>query len=280
MLIRRRLLLLVVGVVAALGVAWLWSSKMKEKRYFIPRDRIRKIASGRGSCLASDRIMVDGRPVGFFYREAPDGAADSGWKFQAGDESAEYCNDPENWGVYDLNTVVNYDAEILPFLDHPTGVEYDRDESGKIRVLHEPQHDEPFPLALPDAEGSMPLGEGFVLELPGNFGRRFEGDTLRLIRPGLILDISAFDKAAQSRSSPADWIRRISPSAFDRLDENDGSLRRVAYRMDEHRKDERPTFTGLVFSEARFVLLTAYFESESEVEAARAVWRSIRVAPR
>src|SRR5215831_15426900 len=68
---------------------------MKEKVFFLPAHAIRpNLAPKRGSCLASDMITVHGHPVGFMYREEPDNELDSGWRFFAGSESQEYCDDP------------------------------------------------------------------------------------------------------------------------------------------------------------------------------------------
>ncbi|MGH9523265.1 MAG: DUF2185 domain-containing protein [Terriglobales bacterium] len=74
-----------------------------------PRD-IKLIVPGMGSCLASDRITVDGKPVGFMYREAPD---NSGWRFFSGDESQAYLEVPENLLMYYVNTIANYDPTIV-----------------------------------------------------------------------------------------------------------------------------------------------------------------------
>lgn len=105
---------------------------MREKTYFIPGHAIRLgVAPGYGGCLASDRITVDGMPVGFMYRQAGDFAGDSGWCFLAGDESQEYLDDAENLAVYDVNTIANYDPDIVPFLDSPAGTAFSRGlESG------------------------------------------------------------------------------------------------------------------------------------------------------
>jgi len=60
------------------------------------------------------------------YREVPRDGQDSGWSFFAGTESDEYVNDPRNLEVYDVNTIANYDPEIIPLLDAPVGSAYER----------------------------------------------------------------------------------------------------------------------------------------------------------
>ena len=69
----------------------------KEKKFFIPANNIKDLLTDwneAGGCFASDRITVDGLPVGYMYREIPDGESpfgeyDSGWRFFAGDEDDE-----------------------------------------------------------------------------------------------------------------------------------------------------------------------------------------------
>ena len=65
--------------------------------------------------------MVEGRMVGYMDREEPDNEIDSGWRFMAGDESQEYMDNYLNVGIYDVNTVANYDPDVVAFLESPVG---------------------------------------------------------------------------------------------------------------------------------------------------------------
>ena len=72
--------------------------------------------NGEG-CLVSDRITKEGYKVGYMYREEPDeGRPDSGWRFLAGNEDDEYMNDSSNCHVMAINTVCNYDPDIIPYI--------------------------------------------------------------------------------------------------------------------------------------------------------------------
>ncbi len=82
---------------------------------------LKPIAEGYGGCIATDRITVDGERVGYMHRQAPMDPVDSGWSFFAGTESQEYLDDSANSGVFDVNTIANYDPEIVEFLDAPIG---------------------------------------------------------------------------------------------------------------------------------------------------------------
>jgi hypothetical protein len=103
-----------------------------KKRHRLAADEIRPLALGRGSCIASDMILVDGEPVRYMYREDPDNELDSGWRFFAGVEPQSYADEAANFALYDVNTLVNYDVTILPFLDEPPGSAFEKDDSGRF----------------------------------------------------------------------------------------------------------------------------------------------------
>jgi hypothetical protein len=97
-----------------------------EKQFRLKADQIKPIATGRGACFATDMITVEGKKVAFMYREAPDFQEDSGWRFFSGFESDEYANDPDRVAIYDVNTIANYDPEIVVLLDAPVGSVFER----------------------------------------------------------------------------------------------------------------------------------------------------------
>ena len=86
-------------------------------------------------CIATNRITVEGYKVGYCYREKPDGGWDSGWRFTAGDESEEYMDDPNNAGIYKLNTICNDDPDIIPLLHTPAPCAFERDENGVFQPV-------------------------------------------------------------------------------------------------------------------------------------------------
>ena len=106
-----------------------------KKAFRLRADQIEPLACGYGGCIATDMITVEGRRVGFMYREKADDAVDSGWRFLSGYESQEYMDDAENLALYDINTIANYDPEIIPFLESAIGSAFERDPiSGQFRA--------------------------------------------------------------------------------------------------------------------------------------------------
>jgi len=97
------------------------------KRFALDPSEMRALTEGRGSCLASDRITVAGQRVGFMYRDLPDNELDSGWRFFSGEETQDYADDPTNFALYDVNTIANYDPDIIVHLDAPAFSAFERD---------------------------------------------------------------------------------------------------------------------------------------------------------
>lgn len=101
---------------------------MREKKFALSADQIKPLATGRGGCIATDRITVDGMPVGYMVREpGTRHQHDSGWCFMAGDETQDYMDDLGNLCIYDVNTIANYSPDITPLLDAPPCSAFERD---------------------------------------------------------------------------------------------------------------------------------------------------------
>ena len=99
---------------------------MIEKHFKLSADNIKKLINPIGGCYATDKITVNGEHVGYMYRETPDSKFDSGWRFLSGTENQEYADDPNNWAIYDVNTIANYDQSIIDYLDYPINSEFER----------------------------------------------------------------------------------------------------------------------------------------------------------
>jgi hypothetical protein len=103
------------------------------KKFGLAASDIKQLAPGHSACLATDHITVDMRPVRFMYRELPDNDVDSGWRFFSGEETQEYVDDPANLGMYNVNTIANYDPDIIPHLDAPVFSAFERSaETGQF----------------------------------------------------------------------------------------------------------------------------------------------------
>lgn len=90
--------------------------------------------NGNG-CIASDKITKEGFKVGYMYRDKPsDGNPDSGWRFLAGNEDEVYMNDPNNHHVFDINTICNYDNDIIRYINSDFGSSFIRVDSNTFEI--------------------------------------------------------------------------------------------------------------------------------------------------
>ncbi|MCD2164073.1 DUF2185 domain-containing protein [Comamonas koreensis] len=103
-----------------------------QKKFALSAEQIKPLATGRGGCIATDRITVDGRPVGYMERQETTRPGDSGWRFTAGDENQAYMSERTNHQVYDVNTIANYSPDIIEFLDAPPRSAFERNAAGQL----------------------------------------------------------------------------------------------------------------------------------------------------
>ena len=126
---RRRRLLQMFSVAVLIKLAFADAAttvKPMQKKFKLRADQIRELVRPMGGALATDRITVDGLPVGYMYREAPDRPEDSGWRFFAGNEDQAYVDNLGNTSVYSVNTIANYDPDIIGYLETPAPCAFEK----------------------------------------------------------------------------------------------------------------------------------------------------------
>ena len=92
-----------------------------------------KIENG---CIASKLITEKKLKVGYLYREQPSSNFnDSGWRFFAGSEDEDFCNNPDNFGIYNIETIVSNNKELKEILLMPIGTRLELNKEGKFSEL-------------------------------------------------------------------------------------------------------------------------------------------------
>lgn len=268
---------------------------MAKKKFALRPDQIKPLATNRGVCVATDMIVVEGRKVGYFYRDKTQDKEDSGWVFTAGRESPDYMDDARNHGVYNVNTLANYDPEIIPFLDAPPGCSFEREggvgrfvqvhgvryephpESGPSSATRAPKWPPPgFPLV----EGSYLVTDDWSIELPERFARRVEEQTLVLWRPGLTLRITVWNNdPGNGRAERLAAIKRAaSKKRYAEQEAESPYLTRYSYRLRDE-SDDGPVeaLYGFVLSEKSQLHLAIYFDDAAEEQLARTLVESVKI---
>ena len=128
----------------------LYEAAGRNRDFYVKAEDMKELLpgwEGPTGCIATNRITVEGCKVGYCYREKADGDWDSGWRFTAGDESEEYMDDPNNAGIYKLNTICNDDPDIIALLHTPAPCAFERDENGVFQQIKDwkPDEDEEDP---------------------------------------------------------------------------------------------------------------------------------------
>ena len=128
----------------------LYEAAGRNRDYYVKAEDMKNLLpdwEGADGCIATNRITMEGYKVGYCYRENPDGGWDSGWRFTAGDESKAYMDDPNNAGIYKLNTICNDDPDIISLLNTPAPCAFERDENGVFQQIKDwkPDEDEEDP---------------------------------------------------------------------------------------------------------------------------------------
>jgi hypothetical protein len=107
---------------------------MKNNKKSLPQEE----KPSMGFCLVSNMITMEGKKVGYMYREEleEDSENDSGWRFLAGSENQEYVDNDSNSKVYEVETIADFDSAIIPYLKSPFGTELERIEGkDEFRIL-------------------------------------------------------------------------------------------------------------------------------------------------
>jgi hypothetical protein len=253
----------------------------KGKQPKLSAAQIRRLIAPMGGCIASDRITIDGARVGLMVRERPEREDDSGWVFLAGDEPQEYLNDVDNLAVYEVNTIVNYDPGIIPYLYALPGQRFQWD--AKVGGYLESEDSEPdasserMPEGMSVVQGRHGLGAGWSLWLRTPFRRRTEARSLVLWRPALTLWISVVDSKGSSRTSTVDEVKGLmSPSAFDVRSVDRQGLSCISYRVKgDSTETPAPSLNAFVVGDHGYVQLGIYFDREQELDAARELVDSV-----
>lgn len=268
-----------------------------KKKFAIRADEIKPLAKNRGGCFATDMITVEGGKVGYMYREEPRNDQDSGWVFTEGQESQAYMDDADNHGIYDVNTIANYDPDIIPLLDAPAGTAFERQgPSGRfVQVAGEPWEPgtkQPVPAkkwpppGFPIVEGDHPLTATWSIHLPERFACRVEVGQVVLWRPGLTIWLTAWNNDhGESQAKRLGVIKNsASPKRFADHESEAKNLTRYSYRLrDENEDGPVESLYGIVISNDGHLQMAIYFDNPTDEVEARQIVESVterkRTAP-
>lgn len=95
------------------------------------------LSAALGRCIATKAVWENGKQVGFMYREAPVFEHDSGWRFFSGDETDEYCDNPDNFVVCSIADITNISPDIAALTAHAEGTAWEQNEYGEFIAVND-----------------------------------------------------------------------------------------------------------------------------------------------
>lgn len=79
-----------------------------------------------GGIIISKMISEGGKDILFMFRGSPQNDMDSGWVLFSSYETDEYANNPDNYEIYSLESILKFDLGILNKFLNPVGAVFER----------------------------------------------------------------------------------------------------------------------------------------------------------
>ena len=162
------------------------------KNFKLSSDDIQPMVPDMGGALATDKITVDGNKVDYMVRQPTDREGDTGWIFYGGGETQDYLDNPNNAAIYSVNTICNYDPDIIPFLTYPPGTEVERNARGELKVTTKGVEKPSVVFMYPVDSGRVAITKAWGFDVASRMLRRLDESSLVIWRPGFTIWLNAY----------------------------------------------------------------------------------------
>jgi hypothetical protein len=132
---------------------------------------------------------------------------------------------------------------------------------------------------FPVINGRYEITKDWSIDLPEQFNRRIEDESLVIWRPGFTMWIIVWDnnKNEAPEARLAKFKARISERAFDLDESRDARVIFFSYRLAEASDDDSvPALNGFAIGENGHVQISIYFDQESDVAEGATIFKSLR----
>lgn len=236
-----------------------------------------------GALVITKQVMNEGMPPRFILKDKPRNEQDSGWVIFSGFESDEYTEDADNFGVYDVKSLLKAypDTELADVLLRGwigSVFEYDEEEKMWSEVLDYPLEN--------DYISTHRMTENWILDINNLFIRRVEDDGCLMYTTG--------DKTVRinvwvdEKSTPQETLQRYKKDITERdqsksetiqeFDLSDSKIARIGYQIkEEHEGRAYNLICGFSFYEQEVIQSMFYFDHEEDIDWALETWKGIRL---
>ena len=232
-----------------------------------------------GVGFVSDRIAVDGKRVHHMVHSQEDDSGISGWFCLAGDEDQEYMQDPKNFSKMTLNSIVNFDPEVISFLTYPKGTEVSRGSDGRLSVNKNPGDEPLMVYMLPVDAGPLNLGQYWQAAVGSHLLRRVDHGNLVFWRPQLTMWVRSFQSPDKSAAEKlALYQAHIPQEAQDRESkELDNGIvsRYFLTETNENGTEQRGVYMA-GFTDGGHIDVSAYYDDDEASAELALFWQALR----
>lgn len=252
------------------------------KNFKLKPDDIEIMVPNLGGAIATDKITLDGNRVDFMRRTEPDREEDSGWEFYGGGETQEYIDNPDNSGVYAVNTICKYDPDIIPFLTYPPGTEIERNEDGRLELI-DPSIQRPSTVFMqPVTAGRVHATRTWSFEILSRMLRRVDDGSLVIWRPGFTIWLNAYGADLPIQARLENVLQTKSPEATDlQQAETPDGWTKLRYSLTEESPDAPPqrSVSLFGFSAGNEIHMSIYYDDEEFMEDIDVIWGTLGATP-
>jgi hypothetical protein len=190
-------------------------------------------------------------------------------------------DDRDNVGIFDVNTIANYDPDIVPFLDARVGCAFARHaQSGEF----EPVAPEPgFVDAVGEPEGSryrIKLTPRWTMALEAGFRRRNVNDDIVLLAPGRTIWASVLPHE-QTKAAMMRDLKEMAPGEREAgFEDPREDILRAAYLTRCTKEGQRSwCLTSFHAAPGEYAVIAFYFDDRGMLEWALDCWKSVTFGP-
>jgi hypothetical protein len=231
-----------------------------------------------GIAYATDVITVEGKKVDYMVRQQPNRDDESGWIFYGGGETQKYIDDANNSSLLSVNTVANYDPEIIAFLTYPPGTEIERNSEGKFQIIT-PDIEKPDVVFLhPVDVGHFQVCKNWRFDISVRMLRRSEKASLVIWRPGFTICIDSYSPSKLKIDERIKKITNtISPDkeGFEKITEN--GIHKLRYQLQEEtdgKKQSAAYIFGLTTNQE--IHMSIYYDEPSDLVEIEKIWGTLQ----
>ena len=248
-----------------------------KKNFRLAASEIKRMVPDLGGAFATDMITVNGKKVDYMARQAPRREDDSGWVFYGGGETQEYLDDPNNTSIFDVNTIANYDPEIIAFLTYPPGTEIERNADGKLELITKNVQEPSVIFLQPIDGGRVVVTANWSFEVSSRMLRRIDEGQLVIWKPEFTIWLNAYTSVVQPIDERVNGILGGRPQdAYDLQRDESNGLLKVRYRLiEEIDGKEQASAYILGFTDSGEIHMSIYFDREEYMAEVDRIWRSL-----